>query len=41
MRTKNQMIDFGTKVVDNTTFLNSRGFFLKDFSSYLEKSNEE
>ena len=37
MRTKNQMIDFGTKVVDNTTFINSRAFFLTDFSSYLEK----
>ena len=39
MRTKNQMIDFGTKVVDNTTFLNSRSFFLKDFSSCLEQSS--
>ena len=41
MRTKNQMIDFGTKVVDNTTFLNSRSFFIKDFSSCLEKSSKE
>ena len=33
LRTKHQMIDFGTKVVDSTSFLNARSFFLEDFSS--------